>query len=63
MKALVMLKPCGCVWGIETRTSRNAVTRFRLAAEQSGRTLATMDHDEARARLFVCAHGEDPVHG
>lgn len=62
MKALVMLKSCGCVWGIETRTNASSVAKFSRAARAANRRVVAMDHAEARARLFVCEHGEDLVH-
>ena len=57
MNALVMLTACGCVWGIETSTRPSHVGDFMNVARQAGRTVVSMDHDEARARLFVCEHG------
>lgn len=56
-----MLKPCGCVWGIETSPLESRFKEFKRAAEASGRMVTTMDHDEARARLFVCEHEKEKV--
>lgn len=58
-----MLSSCGCVWGIETSSRPSHVGAFRRAAAQAGRAVASMDADVARARLFVCGHGQDGGHG